>query len=159
MTQSSTLRMAAKVILHYTCDIESPWKLGNINHLKIFDLLAINNSCYSSIVYFFGVTNLLFSKRHLIYIFWRKKNCLLVPCKLASLDGIYLPKYVKLSISCVIQLVFRLFYLNITKYPAWWNKIGTFRFDKLFHNLHHRQNRDKSTWSLRWHLESHLFWQ
>ena len=112
--------------------------------LKFFDLLAINNSCYSSIVYFCGVTNLLFSKRHLIYIF-EEKNCLLVPCKLASLDGIYLPKYVKLSISCVIQLVFRLFYLNITKYPAWWNKIGTFRFDKLFHNLHHRQNRDKST--------------
>ena len=51
-----------------------PRKLGNINHLKIFDLLAINNSCYSSIVYFFGVTNLLFSKRHLIYIFWRRKK-------------------------------------------------------------------------------------
>ena len=153
MTQSSTLRMAAKVILHYTCDIESPWKLGNINHPKIFDLLAINNSCYSSIVYFFGVTNLLFSKRHLIYIFWRKK----MPT--STMQTGILSKYVKLSISCVIQLVFRLFYLNITKYPAWWNKIGTFRFDKLFHNLHHRQNRDKSTWSLRWHLESHLFWQ
>ena len=66
--------MAAKVILHYTCDIESPWKLGNINHLKIFDLLAINNSCYSSIVYFFGVTNLLFSKKTPDLHFLKKKK-------------------------------------------------------------------------------------
>ena len=86
--------MAAKVILHYTCDIESPWKLGNINHPKIFDLLAINNSCYSSIVYFCGVTNLLFSKRHLIYIFWRKK----LPT--STMQTGILSKYVKLSISC-----------------------------------------------------------
>ena len=62
--------------------------------LKFFDLLAINNSCYSSIVYFFGVTNLLFSKRHLIYIFWRKK----LPT--STMQTGILSKYVKLSISC-----------------------------------------------------------